>query len=213
MRNKNHLLYLLRHGEVEGPAAVYGRTDVPLSQKGWEQLQQQCQRLENLTQVVSSPLQRCYNFAERLCTERNLPLQKERDFQECDFGKWDGVPFDEVPQSNWGEMEAFWQSPATCQFEGGEALENMHKRVAAAWDRLLNDISAAETPENVLIIAHGGVIRLILAHILDLDWYNPALFSQWQIDYASLSKITLPNVKDTRAKVNYVAMPHNWKAE
>lgn len=212
MSKAPHTIFLLRHGEVDGPGAIYGRTDVPLSDEGWAQLRRQSKRLPSLSKIVTSPLQRCNQFARELQAERGIPLQVVKDLQECDFGKWDGVPFDDIPKSAWAEMEAFWQSPDSCQFEGGEHLEAMHNRVAKAWDALNVEINANEQSQTVLVLAHGGVIRLILAYVLQLDWWNSAIFSQWQIDYASLTKLTLPRFEGAKANVNYVAMPHNNEA-
>lgn len=212
MSKSRHTIYLLRHGEVDGPAAIYGKTDVPVSHQGWQQLQRQAARLDSVTRIVTSPLRRCQVFANDLAVSKGLPLNIESDFRECDFGKWDGVPFDDIPEGAWGEMEAFWASPASCQFEGGEHLKDMHCRVAQAWDNLIGELRDSTTPETVLVVAHGGVIRLLLAYILHFDWWNPAIFSQWQIDYASLSKITLAQFENAKPNVQYVAMPHGWEA-
>ncbi|MCC2606755.1 histidine phosphatase family protein [Planctobacterium marinum] len=202
-----HQIYLLRHGEVAAPSALYGKTDVPLSPRGWQNMEAQCARLSQLTQVVSSPLQRCQHFARQLSEQRNLTLQVLDEMQECDFGKWDGVAFDDIPQSAWAELHAFWQAPASNPLTDAEPLTVMYQRVSTGWQKLAKQLASTQTPQTLLLICHGGVIRLLLAHLLNLDWRNPALYSQWQIGYASLSKFTLPATNHAQAIIHYVGMP------
>jgi alpha-ribazole phosphatase len=40
-----------------------------------------------------------------------------------------------------------------------------------------------------VLVCHGGVIRVIIAHLLSIDWGNANLFKQLQIDYASHSRV------------------------
>lgn len=207
MPSTTHQIYLLRHGEVAGPSALYGKTDISLSPKGWQNLEAQCARLPQLTQVVSSPLQRCQHFAKQLCAQRRLELQIEDKLQECNFGKWDGVAFDEMPKSAWPELEAFWQAPASKPLTEAEPLAAMYQRVSDAWYSLTQTLISKTQSQTALIITHGGVIRLLLAHILKLDWRNAALYSHWHIGYASLSKITLPATENTGLIVKYVGLP------
>ena len=44
---------LVRHGQIDGPAALYGRTDVALSRDGWQQMFQQTNRLHNLDNIIN----------------------------------------------------------------------------------------------------------------------------------------------------------------
>ena len=85
---------LLRHGAVQGPAALYGRTYVALSPVGLQQLQQAVLS-SAYTGTVSSPRQRCLTFARQLAEQRQLSLQVDDALAEMDFGEWDGVPFAE----------------------------------------------------------------------------------------------------------------------
>jgi alpha-ribazole phosphatase len=103
---------LVRHGQIDGPPALYGRTDVALSRDGWEQMFQQTSRLHRMDNIISSPLRRCHDFAKELASDNQLRLQVESGIQECDFGEWDGIEFDDQSQQ-WPLMTSFWQHPAS----------------------------------------------------------------------------------------------------
>jgi probable phosphoglycerate mutase len=50
--------------------------------------------------------------------------------------------------------------------EGGESVLDARERVLDAWTRLLADVDDAET---VAVVAHGGPVRMIVAHLLGMD--------------------------------------------
>lgn len=178
--------YLFRHGEVEGAGqALCGHTDVPLSSNGWQQMRAQAEFFPPLDQVISSPLIRCADFARELAASHSVSCAVQPGFQECDFGDWDGVPFAAM-SDQWAALEAFWASPATVTPPSGEALKEMFQRVQSHWLDLLSEWQG----KTLVLVTHGGVIRIILALILQLDWKNPRLYSQLKIPYASVCQIT-----------------------
>jgi alpha-ribazole phosphatase len=73
---------LVRHGQIAGPPALYGRTDVALSRDGWQQMHLQTSRMCNLDNIITSPLRRCHDFAKELASDNQLTLQVETDMQE-----------------------------------------------------------------------------------------------------------------------------------
>ena len=87
----------------------------------------------------------------------------------------------------WKNIEAFWQSPHTMQPPEGESLTDFAARVIHSWESLIDNTK----PGHKVIICHGGVIRILIAHLLQLDWRTPALFKQLHIDYASCTRIEI----------------------
>jgi alpha-ribazole phosphatase len=195
---------LLRHGSIDGPAALYGKTDVCLSEEGLKQMHSQVRNLCDPypDNIISSPLRRCKEFADELALDHQLPLHIEDGFRECDFGEWDGIKFDNTSQQ-WPLMTSFWQDPSHNTPPQGESLKAFHQRVVAAWDKLIEQFSQ----DYSLVICHGGVIRQILAHILPIDWQDGSLYSQLNIGYASLTRITVPNFAGAKPLVNFVGLP------
>lgn len=177
-------IHLFRHGQVAGPAALYGKTDVALSDTGRLALSNATQHLPPPDLIITSPLQRCHAFASQKAEALDCPLKVEADFREMDFGMWDGVPYRE-DSPEWPAMGQFWQEPAAVTPPDGESLQRMQSRVASAWLA-----TKTQSQETVWIFAHGGTIRLVLAEILGLDWRNPLLYSTLQVGYASRTDIS-----------------------
>ena len=196
---------LVRHGQIDGPAALYGRTDVALSRDGWQQMFQQTNRLHNLDNIISSPLRRCRDFAKELASDHRLTLQIESGMQECDFGEWDGIEFDDHSQQ-WPLMTSFWQDPDHNTPPQGESLETFHNRVVASWQSLCKQ----HRGQNNLVVCHGGVIRQILAHILPTDWRSGEWYSQLQIGHASLTRIIIPAYPEAKPSVAFIGLPADF---
>ena len=196
---------LLRHGQIDGPTALYGRTDVALSREGWQQMLQQTNRLQNIDNIISSPLRRCQDFAKELASDHELTLQIEAGIQECDFGEWDGIKFDDHSQQ-WPLMTSFWQDPDHNTPPQGESLETFHNRVISSWQSLCKQHSG----KNNLLVCHGGVIRQILAHILKTDWRSGVWYSQLQIGHASLTRIIIPAYPEAEPSVAFIGLPADF---
>ncbi len=179
-------LDLLRHGAVAGPPALYGRHDVPLSPLGWQQLEAALQAAPRYQRILSSPLRRCADFARLLAEKQGLVCELQPALAEMDFGHWDGVPFDDL-ESDWPRLEQFWQQPARISPPAGETLQAFHDRIAGAWQHLLGSL----TQERVLLLTHAGVIRLILAQLLPIDWRAGDYHQRLRLGHASLTRIQL----------------------
>lgn len=197
------LITLVRHGKVAGPAALYGRTDIALSAAGHSDLTRALDNLHSQTPIhhlISSPRLRCLQVAQEFSVQHKIPLHTEDNLQEMDFGIWDGVPFDELGDE-WKNIEAFWESPHSMQPPEGESLTDFAARVITSWESLISNTK----PGHHAIICHGGVIRILIAHILKLDWRNPALFKQLQIDYASHTRIEIGDYEKAVPVVRWIS--------
>jgi len=198
----NRIITLIRHGKVNGPAALYGATDIPLSATGHSDLTSTLQHLHShspINHLISSPRIRCLQVAQAFSAQNKIPLHVDDNFQEMDFGIWDGVPFDELGDE-WNNIEAFWHSPHSMHPPQGESLTDFAARVISSWESLMNN----PKPGHNAIICHGGVIRILIAHILQLDWRNPALFKQLQIDYASCTRIEIGDYDKTLPVIKWI---------
>jgi alpha-ribazole phosphatase len=189
--------YLLRHGKVEGDAALNGHTDrkvAPmLQQKISDALSRQAIQFEH---IITSPLSRCADLAALLHNGRpQLKLTNNDQLRELSFGTLDGKAFDSI-KDQWPLLDAFWQNPAKNTLPRAETLHAFNQRVTAAWSELIETQS-----EDTLIVTHGGVIRMILADVLQLDWKNPAWHANLAIGNASLTHIQV-----TKADKNYISV-------
>lgn len=193
---------LLRHGQINGPAALYGKTDVALSEQGWQSARHQVSQIKRPEQLISSPLKRCREFAEALADEWHIPLHIENELREFDFGLLDGVPFEQINE-DWQHLVAFGENPFLHHLPQAETLGEFNQRIATCWQRLCQNFAG----HNSLVICHGGVIRQILAQLLPVDWQDAHWYSQLQVPYASLSRITIANYPKAKPMIHFIAKP------
>lgn len=153
------ILDLLRHGETERGGGFRGSLDDALTEQGWAQMQAAVAQGGPWDRLVSSPLQRCARFAERLASELELPLALEPGMRELHFGDWEGRSALDLMQGNEQALGRFWADPYGFTPPAGEPVSDFSARVLAALARL----QAAHAGERVLLVTHGGVMRLLLA--------------------------------------------------
>jgi len=152
-------LDLLRHGETELGGGLRGSLDDALTEKGWAQMRAAVLAGGPWDRLISSPLQRCARFAAELGEQLNLPVQLENDLQELHFGVWEGQSAAALMETDAEALGLFWADPYAFTPPQGEPVSEFAARVLGAVSRL----HQAHAGERVLLISHGGVMRLLLA--------------------------------------------------
>lgn len=178
-------LDLLRHGETELGGGLRGSLDDALTPLGWEQMRAAVQGQGPWERIVSSPLQRCALFAQELAGQLALPVTFDRDLQELHFGEWEGQSAAALMQTDEQALGLFWANPYSFTPPQGEPVLEFSQRVLAAVTRL----QQAHAGERVLVVCHGGVMKLLLAQarglpreqLLNIQVVNGALF-ELQVD-------------------------------
>ena len=174
-------LDLLRHGETELGGGLRGSLDDALTDTGWAQMRAAVVERGPWDRLVSSPLQRCSRFAEELGTQLGLPVQLDKDLQELHFGTWEGQSAATLMETDAEALGLFWADPYSFTPPEGERVEDFSTRVLAAVGRL----HASYAGQRILLISHGGVMRLLLAQarglpreqLLNVEVGHGALFS------------------------------------
>lgn len=159
---------LLRHGEPVGGRKYRGQLDDALSEKGWRQMWDAVGDHSPWQQIVASPLLRCQAFATELARKHGLPLQLDERFKEVGFGVWEGQTADSLRAQDADIIRRFKRDPIAHRPAGAEDLNHFFLRVQAAWKDLLTRYAG----QNVLLICHAGVIRMLLAHTLEMPLRN-----------------------------------------
>lgn len=146
----------LRHGETEFGQRYLGKTDPPLSETGWLQMQSalKLRAPADYDAVYSSPLIRCHSFAQQWCTDTLLTLESR--IQEYDFGDWDGKTAAEIYLEAPDALARFWDDPIQNPPPNGEPLPLFFARIQAVITELQQSGYA-----KVLLITHGGVIKAL----------------------------------------------------
>ncbi len=157
---------LLRHGETVGSGRYCGSIDDALTPRGWKQMRSALDDDDSPWQVIiSSPLARCASFGRELAQRRGLPIEIEHRLREYHFGAWEGKSAAELLVTEPERLARFWEDPVRHPPPGGEDLIRFEARVLEAWDEL----RARHVGGSLLIISHGGPIRVILGQIRRLS--------------------------------------------
>jgi len=152
-------LDLLRHGETELGGGLRGSLDDALTAAGWAQMRAAVQGQGPWARIVSSPLQRCALFARELGGQLDLPVIFDKDLQELHFGAWEGQSAAALMETDEQALGLFWADPYSFTPPEGEPVLEFSQRVRAAVNRL----QQAYAGERVLVVCHGGVMKLLLA--------------------------------------------------
>lgn len=173
-------IYLIRHTTVSVDTGVcYGHTDVPLAETFVDELNALHRKLPDCGEFITyaSPSQRCRQLAERLCP---ATAQFDARLMEMNFGNWENQRWEAIGEETIrGWMQDFVHRPCP----EGESFWELSQRVLAFWYDLLQD-----GPSYTLVITHGGVIRALLAHLLDFPLRHAFRI---KIDVGSVTKVLL----------------------
>ena len=189
-------LTLVRHSTLDiEPQLCYGQSDVDVS----AQFEQERLALQsklagfNFDAVYSSPLQRCHKLARALCADASLGLaadviQLDPRLQELSFGDWELCPWDAIPR----DVFDLWANDyANLAPPNGETFTELHARTQS----FVSEVGSHSHGKNILVVTHGGVIRSMLAEVLNLPLKG--LF-RIGIDHASVTQISfahaVPNI-------------------
>ena len=192
------MLYLLRHGEIAGSEKkrYIGQTDVPLSSKGLRQATWWKRELSHIKfeKVYSSNLIRALDTARIVSGLPDLDIQTMALLREINLGDWDGKGMENIKT----RFPDAWQERGrhidTFQTPGGESFQDLHERVIPVFEKIV-----LEALGDVLVVAHAGVNRIILCHVLKKPIKE--LFSIPQ-DYAALNLIEYQEGKPLVSAIN-----------
>jgi broad specificity phosphatase PhoE len=181
-------LLLIRHGEVEARyhKKFGGWIDMDLSPNGKRQgkILADYLRGKTIDAIYASPMKR---VQQTLAPTLKTSKQKQTIFpglREIDFGKWSGLGWEAV-QKKFGFAVHDWLHQIHHHgVPGGENSEVFRARV----EPCLREISQKHFGQNVAIFCHGGVIRMILAILLELPLPKT---NHFDIEYASITQVAL----------------------
>lgn len=172
-------LYLVRHTTLDVAEGIcYGQSDIDVANSFDDELEVLKMKLAHLPPCVvySSPLQRCAKLALGL----NMgAVIEDRRLMELSFGDWELCQWDSIARPTfdaWADNYAHLSPP------NGETFSQLHARTK----HFLEQIRHESAHKTVVIVTHGGVIRAMLAEVLNMPLKG--LF-RFQVDYASVTQL------------------------
>lgn len=184
--NDSTRLILVRHGEVEAryQRVFGGRIDMDLSPLGLDQARQTAEFLRpaRADALYVSPMRRAQQTVAPIAAALGREPVTIHNLREVDFGAWTGHTWEEV-RTRFGASAFDWlHELERGTVPEGEPLAGYLGRVQAALDGILE----RHAGQSVCLVCHGGVIRAVLALLLEIPVSKAAHF---EIDYASVTVI------------------------
>ena len=194
------MIYLMRHGRPElplGGRVYYGQTDFPLSAEGKAAAAEVGECLKGkitFDAVYASDLTRARQTAELAAP--GMKITTVPALREVNLGEWEGRGFDEVREQFREIYEARGVKFAETAPPGGETFVEVQRRTVPAFEKIISSHESGR----ILIVAHGGAIWTVIAHLFGLDLNDMYFFL---LDYCGI--IVLEPMRG-RMKL----CQHNW---
>ena len=186
MKANSTRLYLARHGQVMGhdEFRYNGHSDVDITETGVSQMENLAGVLSSkpLRGVYSSDLTRASRGADIIGERLGVPRLRLSALRELHLGRWEGLTREEAVVKYPEDVRFSFRSLAKEKVFGGETLEDLRLRVMPAVGGIVSSFAG----ESVLIMAHGGVNRVVLCEAMGLDLSN---FFRIEQDYGCLNII------------------------
>lgn len=201
---------LLRHGECTDGHYYRGSTDVALSDEGMSTMSQRVTQFLGTREpcwehIISSPLIRCSAFAKTLSQEYGLPVELDDRLKEMHFGDWDGQSIDYIWQTQQQCVEQWFEDPVKFPPPNGEPADVFAERVVNGFSDLLKKYQG----QHILLLTHGGVMRVLLSHCLSMSLQD---LNRFDIPYGCLSRLQVVSSGNAEGDIrqdHYRLVAHN----
>lgn len=155
-------IWLVRHGEAEGNITHYfqGHIDCPLTEAGHKQAEFLAARFQQIPYhaIYSSPLKRAAKTAEIINAGHGKPLGYVNGLLEIRGGKFEGVPWSELPVRFPEAFYCWREKPAVFAAPEGETMTQVYRRVSetVCW------LARRHQGQTLILVSHGCALRTLL---------------------------------------------------
>lgn len=203
------ILTLVRHGETEWNALgkFQGCKDINLSKEGILQADFLKKRFENkFYYLYTSPLKRAIQTAEIISENSKIKPIIKLELREINFGDWEGLTIKEI-EANFPEKFIEWRNDEiNAPMCGGDlSLKIASIRAKEA----ILEIIKTHQGENIIIVAHGGIIKAGLIGLFD---WKMTMYHKMVLGNTAVSKIAFNHSFDpTLITLNDTShLPNNY---
>jgi len=191
-------LVLVRHGEPHrvGAGEVDGPADPGLTERGWQQAERLAAWLatEPVDAVITSPLRRARETAEPLSVALGLTPTLDDGVSEYDAAANEYIPIEELRAAKderwYATIEGRWADV------GGMDPAEFQRRVVPSVEAIVQRSAG----KRVVVVSHGGVINVYLAHVLGIErllWFHPEYTSISRVVAARSGEVSIGVVNET----------------
>lgn len=191
-------IILARHGETQWNVeeVFRGRIDVELNETGIKQAKLLAKYLSDLKidAIYSSPLKRALKTAGMIAGYHKLNVEIAPGLIDFDYGKWQGLPHQEV-KGKYKQLYAEWiNSPDKVKMPSGESLDDVRERATGVVDKVI-----AKYGGTVVLVSHRVVNKVLICALLGLDNSH---FWRIKQDTGGISTFTYENERFILTKHN-----------
>lgn len=176
----------VRHGETawNRDTRIQGHTDIELNAHGRWQAEQLAQALreEPIAAFYASDLSRARDTASSTARLHSKPVQTHTGLRERAFGSFEGLTWAEIESLHPQHAAAWRQRVPDFAPPGGESLRQLQARVVAA----VNQIAAQHPGEQLMLVAHGGVLDILYRAATRLELQAPR---SWTMTNTAINRL------------------------
>ena len=176
MTHQKTQIVLIRHGEtlwnLEG--RIQGHLDSPLTDVGLAQAAALAEhfKFQKFAALYSSDLGRAYETARKISEQNGLPIIKERQLRERNFGLLQGVIKDTLANKFPEAYRHYRARDPAYVIPKGESFKQFHARCI----KCFNELAQKHNKQRILVVAHGGVLVSLFKHTLNIPLEAPRRF-------------------------------------
>jgi probable phosphoglycerate mutase len=178
----------IRHGETAWnlDTRLQGHLDIPLNASGLRQAQLLAQALvkgDDIDAIYASDLVRAHATAQEIAKAVGQTVTAHVGLRERHFGAFQGHTYAEIEATqaehawHWRKRTPEWAPP-----EGGESLVALHARIVHTVD----DLAAKHPGQQIVLVAHGGVLDILYRAATRLDLQAPRT---WQLTNTAVNRL------------------------
>jgi broad specificity phosphatase PhoE len=134
--------------------------------------------------IVTSDLQRARATGAAIAHYHQIPVYEDAAIREISLGAWEGVLHAELLERDAESITRWQHEPLNVRPPGGETLIQLRDRVARALEFWYTNYAE----DTVVWVTHGGVIRVLLCHLQNVDLNS---WGQFKRENASITEVRL----------------------
>jgi|TARA_B100000929_G_scaffold87851_1_gene68718 probable phosphoglycerate mutase len=169
-------IILIRHGETEwnSQQRMQGHSNSDLSEVGRGQIQALGELMKNVSfdHIYSSDSLRARQTAEAITQYSGHTLQFDQRIREKNLGVFEGLTSTEAKERHPEIYRLFKTAGANYVIDEGESTQQLLERAL----EFIEEIRLRHPQERVVMVTHGGVVRVLMKHALGLSIDAPTRF-------------------------------------
>lgn len=182
-------IFLVRHTTLLNTEGIcYGASDLEVASTFSAEAKVTFSKIppEKKYRVFASPLSRCVNLASYYSKD----FTRDERLKELNFGSWELKKWSDLePDSLDKWMKDFVNQPCP----DGESFLQLQERMVDFWEDIIIGGS-----QDTIIVSHGGPIRAILCHLLEIPMKNAF---NLHLDFGGVSRV---EINQQRLRVSYI---------